>query len=153
MSYEKQPEHNLPWYEDEEGWYIRLRTEQGVYDLRPCDTEIYTHDEPYSAVDHIFHEVYTSEEEVSMGFRVWRDTVDKVLGDGAFETLLDDMRRRNFCEITVNKPTDQDMEFWERDFGKFEVAQQTVEELGNLALKNYDAEFNYYLGEGGEWRV
>ena len=45
---------SLPWYEDETGHYIRIRTESGAYDLRPEDTDIYLHDEPYGQIDHLF---------------------------------------------------------------------------------------------------
>lgn len=144
---------SLPWYEDEIGHYIRIRTESGAYDLRPEDTDIYLHDEPYGQIDHLFHELYSNEDEVSMGFRVWRDTIDNVLGEGAFDMLVEDMRARNFFIIHADKPTEQDMDFWEGDFGKFEPPIESIERIGDLALKNYDAEFEYYLGEGGEWVV
>jgi len=138
---------SLPWYEDEIGHYIRIRTESGAYDLRPEDTDIYLHDEPYGQIDHLFHELYTSENEVSMGFRVWRDTLDTVLGEGAFDMLVEDMRARNYFVIYADKPTEQDMDFWEGDFGKFKIPEQSIEDIARIAMLNWDAEWKYYSEE------
>lgn len=140
---------NLPWCEDEIGCYIRIRTENGAYDLRPEDTDIYLHDEPYGQVDHLFHELYSNEDEVSMGFRVWRDTIDTVLGEGAFDMLVEDMRARNFFIIHADKPTEQDMDFWEGDFGKFEPPVESIENIARIAMLNFDHEWAYFSQEPG----
>ena len=148
---EREPEIRLPWLEDEEGYYLKAMTDSGPVEIRPSNTDLYTHDSPYEAVDHIFYEHYTNENEVSMGFRLWRERFDQILGEGAFDVLAQDMRCRNFFEISADKPTDEDMKYWENDFGKFEIPIKNIIEMGDLMLKNYDAEFTYYLGEGGEW--
>lgn len=143
---EREPK-GLPWYEDETGHYIRIRTESGAYDLRPEDTDIYLHDEPYGQIDHLFHELYSNEDEVSMGFRVWRDTLDTILGEGAFDMLVEDMRARNYFIIRADKPTEQDMDFWEGDFGKFEPPEKSIKAIAKAAMAGWDAEWAYYSQE------
>ncbi len=150
---EQQPEIRLPWLEDEEGYYLVIKTDSGRVEIRPSNTDLYTHNSPYEAVDHIFYEHYTNENEVSMGFRLWRKKFDSILGEGAFDVLSGDMRRRDFFEVNADKPTDEDMKYWEGDFGKFVIPEKDIIEIGNLLLKNYDSEFNYFLGDQGEWRI
>jgi hypothetical protein len=78
---------------------------------------------------------------------VWRDTIDTVLGEGAFDMLVEDMRARNYFIIHADKPTEQDMDFWEGDFGKFEPPVESIENIARIAMAGWDAEWKYYSGE------
>lgn len=146
--HEPKPEFNFPWNFDKHGEYIRIRTNDGAYDLRQEDTDIYTHDLCPDA-DHIFHTLHLNEDEVPMGFRLFRAKLDDVMGEGAFDALVGDMRRRNFFQVVADRPTEEDLHYYKQEFGCEPGVIDETETLIFRAVKNLDAEWLYVSQEPG----
>ena len=64
-----------------------------------------------------------------------------------FDRLKEDMRCRNFFEIHVDKPTDEDMKYYIQTYGELVIPQETIEHIAQVAMANWDSEWKYYSQE------
>lgn len=149
MSVEREPapQFNFPWLHDEHGDYMIFRSESGDFNLRPETTRMYLFpDQPQA--DHIF--IFTHEQDdMVMGARIWRETLDDALGDGAFGALCDQLFERGFDCADDEEPSELDIKAWEQSFGREYERPDPFEKIVALAIANLDAEWAYYSQEPG----
>ena len=138
--------YNFPWQEDHEGEYLLLRTNSGRYELRQTDTDLYIFPN-YIEGDHIWHEVECdNDEEVAQGFRMFKSDVD-ILGEGAYEALVDDMKQRYFTQIVADEMSEYDKQAFINKFGHEPEKADLIGRVVDLALKNFDDGWRYYSEE------
>jgi len=142
MSYE------FPWQEDKEGEFLVLRTDSGRHVIRQTNTDIYTFPD-YVEGNHIFHELYAADDEVNMGFRMFKPDLDEPLGDGTYDALVSDMTQRYFTEIISDEMSDYDRRAFISKFGHEPERVDTIGRIVDLAMLHLDSEAEYYLGH--EW--
>lgn len=102
----------LPWNEDEEGHYLAFRTNEGLYEVRRSNTDLYLHGLGHTAIDHLFIEIEDNGE-TSTGYRLWRGLFDNALGEGMFDVCTEEMTERGFLVIWSDVPTGQDIHYWQ----------------------------------------
>lgn len=144
---EQEPIPNIPWHYDAEGYYIKISTDIGPYEIRDTNSAIYTHTED-PRLDHVFVRI-DEDEETMYGFRLWRDLVNKVLGKGAYDALVEQMRQHDFYEEVADYPLESDVEMWEEYTKQEYVRPNNIERLVELAMRHLDAEWDYYQDEPG----
>lgn len=148
MESEPQPRFNFPWHEDEDGYYILLKTDMGVNEIRPDNTEIYTYTD-YPEADYIWHKMYEGDDEVRHGYRIYRDHVDRAICEGAFEAMIWSMQQHDFEIIEEEEPNESDWYAFREKYDRDPVAIDRVEQVVKLAMKNLDAEWKYVQAEEG----
>lgn len=152
MSIEHEPREpiHIPWQQDSEGYYIRFVNHDGKYDIRDTNSALYLHaDDP--RVDHLFVMLYEDEDSMH-GFRIWRGMIDQVMGEGAFNEMVNQMRDHDFAIILADTPTAQDIEFFEDYTNEEYVAPNPIDRIVELAMRNFELEWAYYSQEPG-WQL
>ena len=138
--------YNFPWHEDKDGEYLLLRTEIGLFHMRQENTDLYIFPD-YIDSDHIWHEVECdNDEEVAQGFRMFKSDVD-VLGEGAYEALVDDMKQRYFTQIVADEMSEYDKQAFINKFGHEPEKADLIGRVVDLAMNNFDQAWNYYESE------
>lgn len=145
---EYNPHNRFPWQIDAEGEYLKIRSGEGIFELRDSTTLLYLFPDQPEA-DHIWIQLY-EEEEQNMGIRIWRQFVDDALGEGSFSELCDEMCDRGFEIADDEVPSPLDIQAWEEAFDKPYEVRTSVDKLVELALKNFDSAWAYYEGEWHE---
>lgn len=133
--------YEFPWKQDAEGDYITFKHEDGVAQMRPTNAIMYLFpDQP--EYDHVF--IITEDDGDSwQGIRLFRPMIDK-LAPNAFGDLCDQMFARDFELAPGEEPSEEDIEVYRENFPE---PVKTIDELVRLAMRNIDAEIDYYLGE------
>lgn len=139
---ELQPSYNFPWQTDDEGAYLSFKQEGERYVARASNTILYLFpDQPH--YDHIF--IITDEVENEwLGVRLFRQHIDTI-GKGAFSTLVDQMFENDFEVAPDEVPSEADKDSYREHFGQ--APSDIFDKIVELAMRNIDAEIDYYLGE------
>jgi hypothetical protein len=150
MEREPQPEFNFPWQEDEDGPYLLFRTNMGVTEIRPWNTEIYLFSD-YPEANHVWHEPTECEDDdvVRHGFRLDKEDTDKAIGEGAFEAMVWTLQQHDFFTIEREKPEGLDWDAFIEKYGREPEPINRIEKVVELAMRNIDAEWEYMQGEEG----
>lgn len=147
MSVEREPQHQFPWQRDQQGEYLNIRSEHGLYEIRQENTLMYLFPDQPDA-DHIF--IYSHEDEGAVyGARIWRIAFDDILGAGAFGSLYDQMFDRGFEMAPDEEPSPLDIQSWENHFQREYVKPNPIDKIVELALRNFDDAWRYYSEEWG----
>jgi hypothetical protein len=148
---ESEPQfRTINWLEDESGHYFNLKTQAGIYDIRPENTAVFQFGDP--TIDHIYR-ITDDSGESFMGFRLYRYQLDQ-LGYN-FEQVCDDMTSKGFQLVYDEEPNQEEIQAYINAGNEYEPEIKTPTPMRTDAeaiLQNYDKEFEYFLGEGGEWR-
>ena len=147
LEHEPNPEVHIPWKMDNEGYYINISNGTHGYQMRESNSAIYSHSED-PRLDHVF--VMIGEDDDQMyGLRLWRGLIEQIIGKGAFDVMVNQMRQHDFAEILADYPTDQDIEFYE-DWTKEEYQRPNpIDKIVELAMSNFEAHWEYMQGEPG----
>jgi hypothetical protein len=150
MEYEPQPEKQICWQSDAESYYLKIRTEVGVYELRPTDTLIFRFDDENRDLDHIFR-VTGEDENCLRGFRMYRYQLEEKGFN--FDQFCLEMRQREFEEVYEAEPNQEEIEAYMKAGNKYPIIKKT-EPIEIDPLEHFEEEFNFYLGDdNGEWRI
>ena len=140
---EREPQYNFPWQYDTE-YFLGVKTEYGDIEMRPSTTMLYLFPE-HPEVDHIYVMMEVLDDETSRGMRLFRQHVDR-LGEGAFGVLVDQLVEHGFDIADDEEPSELDIEAWEQAFNK---TYDPIQKLVQLAMQNFEAEWDYYQDEPG----
>jgi len=138
--------HEFPWQEDNEGEFLILRADTGDHELRQSNTELFFFP-TYQEGSHIWHEVEAKDEDVNLGLRLYKPTVDEALGDGAYESLVSDMAQRYFTQIISDTMCDYDLAAFRDKFGREPMKIDMIGKIVDLAVLHIDSEWAYYEKE------
>lgn len=157
---EREPEWNLPWQYDSEGSYLNLKTELGVFELRPYDTYIFEPvDIKHRRLRHIYHIIDDSSEEVYNGFYLFRERCDQAGWD--YDNLVYELTEHGFHTEHFDDPEPSDIRAWEREHEEKyypETLEQIMdkhdsnsvfEAIVESAMRNFDPAWEWY---SEEWR-
>ena len=154
--FEPSPEFNgeweYPWQQDAEGYYLNLRTEIGVFELRPYNTYIFLPEDPqHERLTHVYR--ITEENEDSLdGFYMWRELFARVGKD--LDTFIVELQAHGFETIEFDELEDSDLRAWEKTHGhSYEPATPPVpteDEQIIDAIKDLDAKWYWFEGEWNE---
>lgn len=148
---ESEPFRRIGWLEDESGHYFNIRTDSGVYDIRRSNTAIFQFGDPL--LDHVYR--ITGETENSfMGFRLYRYQLEEF--GYKFDQVVDDMMSKGFDCIYDEEPNEEEIEAYINAGNDYPIAEKTPTPMrtdADAILQNYDKEFEYYLGQQGDWRI
>lgn len=141
MSAEIPEPYDFHWQQDAEGEFIKIKYNDSIVEARVTNTIMYLFpDQP--RYDHIF--IITEDcGEQWQGIHLFRKHID-ALADGAFGYLCDQMFAKGFECAPDEEPASEDIEVYEGYFGK---DMDTIDEIVKLAMRNIDAEIDYYQGE------
>lgn len=89
------------------------------------------------------------EDDQMYGYRLWRITFDNALGEGMFGKLCDELFEKGFDCADDEEPSPLDIKAWEQTFNTEYVKPNPIDKLVELAMKNFEAKAEYYLGH--EW--
>lgn len=141
-------EPRITWYNDAEGYYFNIKTEMGVFELRDTDTAIFKFGDEHRDLDHIYR-ITGEDEERFMGFRIYRYQLeDKGFN---FDQLCLEMRGNGFDEIYEDVPNQEEIDAYINAGNTFPIVRKLPDV--EVILLKYDAEFEYYLGPDGDWRI
>lgn len=144
---EQEPFKTINWLRDEDDYYFNLKTQSGIYDIRPENTAIFRFGD--CNLDHIYRITDDSGEQF-MGFRLYRYQLEEFGYN--FDQVCSDMMNRDFECIYEEEPNQEEIDAYINAGNEYTPTRKlpSVE----VGLLNFDAEFNYYLGdENGEWRI
>ncbi len=147
---ESEPFRRINWLEDEYGSLFNIRTEMGIYDIRPENTAIFQFGD--QLLDHIYR-ITGEEENCFNGFRIYRYQLENFGYD--FDQVIDDMTHKGFQLVYDEEPNQEEIDAYINAGNDYPIVEKTpILTNADAILQNYDAEFNYYLGdENGEWRI
>lgn len=84
-----------------------------------------------------------------MGFRLYRYQLeDKGYN---FDQVCSDMMDRDFDSIYDEEPNQEEIDAYINAGNEYTPTRKLPDV--EVELLNFDAEFNYYLGDQGEWRI
>jgi hypothetical protein len=135
-----EPTYNFPWKYDNEH-YLTINSDYGQIEMRQSNTELYLFPDCPQA-DHIFVFKEFVDEQL-MGYRIFREHVDKI-GEGAFGALIDQLVEHGFDIADDETPSESDIEAYESLFNKKLEYKDKTEELVLNALRNIDAEWEWF---------
>jgi hypothetical protein len=143
---ERGEQRRVHWFEDEDGYYYKIKTELGTYELRPEDTCIFKFSDEHRDLDHIYRVTEEREDSV-FGFRLYRYQLENKGFN--FDQVCLEMQEREFDECYEDYPNQEEIDAYIRAGNTYPIVKKlpSVE----VEMLNFDAEFNYYLGENGEW--
>lgn len=141
---EQPSEKTLHWLEDEDGYYFNLKTQSGVYDIRPENTAIFRFGD--SDLDHIYR-ITDDSGESFMGFRLYRYQLEN-LGYN-FDQVSDDMMNREFDCIYDEEPNQEEIDAYINAGNAYTPTPktETLENLVALAMKDFEIKWKWYEGE------
>jgi len=148
---ESEPFRQIGWLEDADGFLFNIRTEMGVYDIRPENTAIFQFGDPL--LDHIYR-ITGETEDCFQGFRIYRYQLENFGYD--FSQVVDDMMGKGFDCIYDEEPNQEEIDAYVNAGNEYPIVDKTPTPMrtdADAILQNYDAEFLYYLGAEGEWRI
>lgn len=149
---EPKPEFDFPWQDLGDGEHIVLRDGSDTYGLYPFNTEIYLFPD-YPHADYIFRWIRRdSANDSGTGFRLWRVSLDKAYGEGAFDELCRQMLNRGFEMSDQEEPDETDFTAYEGHFDEPllpKKEQQSVDFIIEQAMKQFEAEWAYWSQEPG----
>ena len=149
--HEPAPRWEYPWLEDGDGHYLNLRTEMGVFELRPSNTFVFVPEDPaHERLSHIYR-VTEEHEDGFNGFYMWREQMAKVGKD--LDVLVTELQAHGFETIEFDEIDPHDIEAWE-DYHETEytIGTKVVQSEDDIVLnatKDLDAEWRWYEGEWG----
>ena len=144
---EQEPTYNFPWKYDNEH-YLSINSDYGNIEMRQSNTELYLFPE-YPEADHIFVFLEELEDGTSMGYRIFREHVDK-LGKGAFAAIIDQLVEHGFDIADDEIPSESDIEAYETLFGRKLELRDPIDDIVLKAMANFDSAWKWYEGE---WNV
>lgn len=148
---ESEPFRRIGWLEDDGSSFFNIRTEMGVYDIRPENTALFQFGDPL--LDHIYR--ITGESETAFqGFRIYRYQLEEFGYD--FNQVIDDMMSKGFQLVYDEEPNQEEIEAYINAGNEYPIVDKTPTPMrtdADAILQNYDSEFEYYLGQQGDWRI
>lgn len=139
------PFKQINWLQDEDGYYFNIRTDTGIYDIRPENTAIFRFGN--SDLDHIYR-ITEDEGDRFMGFRLYRYQLeDKGYN---FDQVCSDMMDRDFDSIYDEEPNQEEIDAYINAGNEYTPTPKvdTIDNIVALAMKNLDTEWAYW---GEEW--
>lgn len=148
------PQFEFPWRQDREGEYLKILSDEvPVIELRPQTTSIFVFVGKWALYDHIWVEMpeLGETDETVMGCRIWQRSIDNKLGDGAFDSLTDQMHEKGFYTSGDTEPSELDIQAFHNSFpGVPSPEENDIDVIVRNETKNITAALAYYLSEWTE---
>jgi hypothetical protein len=144
--------YNFPWQRDSQGEYLVFRvTDERTVEMREANTAMFIYAGELAMFNHIWVETEDEPDDENniMGVRIWQQSLDSVIGAGAFHALCSDLIKKGWAIADEDEPSDLDRQAYYQTFKGLQMYETDEDTIVANAMRLFDKEAEYYLGH--EW--